>query len=672
MTVGGIAGIFNLNSELHLDSDILSDILKKMSYAIRHRGPDDESHYTDECVGLVYDRLAGNSILSEEPITWNEDSSICVIRDGRVFNYSELKDFLEKMGGALKTSSGINEIIICLYEQLGDNCFLKLDGMFAIVIYDKKKKRVFLARDRVGVKPLYYAIVNNKMIFASEIKAILQVKEVERKVNAEALYDYLLIDGTIGNKTFFKGIKKLLPGHYILAENGKVRVQQYWDININRRRAPEHYYIGLFEKLFSKSIFQRINGENEVACCLSGGIDSSLVASFLTNALPSKSVNTVTIGYRELTTYDSKHDERPYAKAVANHLGTRHLECVATLEDYISSLAIINWHLDQPSCAAFPLYFAFQVIGKHTKTLLTGDGGDELFGGYQDHIRARVSSILECYFSREKKRARLNDSEKKLSVSLRQVITWIWRENKAVVARTLFEFTVHMLPQKIRRGVLTAVYERYYKVKKLFSDALLTEIDNYSPRGLIDQHLQAVKGSYLNKIFYYNFKFFLPSFFDVAERVSMAFSLENRMPFLSNEIINFSASLPEHFLVKDCSTSKYILRKALSLRLPLKQVTERKKHPFVSPLNKWYRSSAMNQLLLKILKDPKFEKRGYFKQKFVNKLLDEHLSARKDHSRFLIALLNFEIWCRIYIDPHSVDERTIRDLEELLIKYANE
>jgi len=655
----GIVGVFNLsNNPVSSNPPISPLVLKKMSNMIRHRGPDAEEYYVDENVSLAHRALnIRGKALKRQPM-WNNDFSKCIALDGEIYNLFELrKEILRKQEHVSETSADAR-ILIQLYEKLGDHFVREIDGMFALVIYDKRRQKLFLARDRMGTKPMYYLVMNNRLVFASEIKAILQVG-IKREVNLKAVSDYFLAGNTIGSKTFFKGIMKLLPGHYLVAENGKIKTVEYWDIAIKRKeRLSEEQCVKSLERCFQGAINKRLKEKpQQIGCHLSGGVDSSLIAAFLVRTISPKLIHAVTLG-SSLAAYD----EKSYAKSVGKFFGINHVVHIASHNEFMGSLPRLLWHLDEPAIehTGFPPYLDSKIARKHTTVCFTGYGGDHILAGFKGFTDAYVMSILTGLFDKHR---RIN--RQYLKKSLKDVAMWIKREDKKRVAVILVRSFMELLPNSVRRALKATLFEK--KLRKLFSKAFLKEIGGYSPAVLIDEQMRKINGTYFDRNHYYEMRIYFPSFLEIADRVGMAFSILNTHPFVDNEIIDLAVSIPAWLLVKGSRVTKNVSRGLLGWYLPLEHIVKRRKNPFVVPLSEWYRG-PLKSVILKILRDPKFRNRKYFDEKFLDKVLTEFFDGKKDHIRLISSLVNFELWHRMFIDPSDVDEKVLDCAHNLLHK----
>jgi asparagine synthase (glutamine-hydrolysing) len=378
----GICGVCNFDKS-HVDKKLL----RQMCTVIKHRGPDDDGIFLDDHIALGMRRLSIIDLKTGHQPIHNEDESIWIVFNGEIYNYRELRQFLEQKNHRFYTSSD-TEVIIHLYEELGDDCVTMLNGMFAFAIWDANKKKILLARDRIGIKPLHYIILNNKLIFGSEIKSILQDSEVKRKVNLKALHHFLAFEYVPAPETMFEAIKKLPPGHILICENGNVSVRKYWDLKFtNRNKQPITYYSDRIYELLKKSVERRLISDVPLGAFLSGGIDSSSIVGLMSE-LMDEPVKTFSIGFEE-----ESYNELKYARIIAEQFETEHYEEIIT-PDAVNLVNKIIQYLDEPfaDVSVFPTYLVSELARKHVTVVLSGDGGDEQFAGYDWYAASKLDA----------------------------------------------------------------------------------------------------------------------------------------------------------------------------------------------------------------------------------------------------------------------------------------
>jgi asparagine synthase (glutamine-hydrolysing) len=622
----GICGVYSID-ESHVDKNLL----RQMCTVIKHRGPDDEGIFLDDYIGLGMCRLSIIDLETGHQPIHNEDESIWIVFNGEIYNYRELRQFLEQKKHRFYTLSD-TEVIIHLYEELGDDCVTMLNGMFAFAIWDSNKKKLLLARDRIGIKPLHYIILNDKLIFGSEIKSILQDADVKREVNLEALHHFLAFEYVPAPETMFRGIKKLLPGHILICEKGNVSLKKYWDLKFqNHNKQPVSYYSDRIYDLLKKSVERRLISDVPLGAFLSGGIDSSSVVGLMTE-LTDDQVKTFSIGFEE-----QSYNELKYAKIVAEHFETEHYEEIIT-PDAVNLVNKIIQYLDEPfaDVSVFPTYLVSELARKHVTVVLSGDGGDEQLAGYDWY----VASKLDRYY-------------RKAPAVLRNGVTKIIQKlpptpQKKGLVNMLKRFAEgSSLPidgRHIRWQYFITDKEREH----LYTNNLNGELHNLSSFDLINKYyLRDNANDKLSKEQYVDIKVYLPDDILVkVDRMSMANSLEARVPFLDHEFVEFLATIPSNLKLHGLTT-KYILKKTMSRLLP-REIIYRKKQGFSIPMKNWLRDDLRN-LMLDVLSEKRIKENGFFNYDYVNKIMQQHLEGKRNNAHQLWALMTFELWHEMFI-----------------------
>ena len=604
-------------------------LLRQMCSVIKHRGPDDEGIFVDSQVGLGMRRLSIIDIETGHQPIHNEDESIWIVFNGEIYNYRELRQFLERTGHKFYTLSD-TEVIIHLYEEFGEECVKKLNGMFAFAIWDSKDKKLILARDRIGIKPLHYAILNDKLIFGSEIKSILEDADVKREVNLRALHLFLAFEYVPAPETMFVGIKKLLPGHMLIYKSGNIIIKQYWDLEFKNSRQTIEYYTHKIYALLKESVRRRLMSDVPLGAFLSGGIDSSSIVALMSELMDAP-VKTFSIGFE-----DQSYNELKYARIVAEHFGTEHYEEIIT-PDAVKLVKKIIRYLDEPfaDVSVFPTYLVSDLARKHVTVVLSGDGGDELFAGYDWYVASRLDNL--------------------------------YRKAPAVFRKAIAE-TIHKLPPSSQKKGFVNILQRFVEGSSLPVDGrhirwqyfitdegkkyLYTTNTNNEWSNLFDvingYYLRDNANDRLSKEQYVDIKMYLPDDILVkVDRMSMANSLEARVPFLDHEFVEFSATIPADLKLHGLRT-KYILKRAMSRLLP-EEIIHRKKQGFSIPMKNWLRDELRN-LMLEILSEKRLKENGYFNYEYVNKIMKQHLEGRRNNAHQLWALMVFELWYEMHID----------------------
>jgi asparagine synthase (glutamine-hydrolysing) len=621
----GICGVYNFDKS-HVDKTLL----RQMCTVIKHRGPDDEGIFLDDYIGLGMCRLSIIDLESGHQPIHNEDGSIWIVFNGEIYNYKELRQFLEEKNHRFYTSSD-TEVIVHLYEELGDDCAKMLNGMFAFAIWDANKKKLVLARDRIGIKPLHYIILSDKLIFGSEIKSILQDTEVKREVNLKALHHFLAFEYVPAPETMFKGIKKLLPGHILICEKGNVSVRKYWDLKFtNRNKQPIAFYSDRIYELLKKSVERRLISDVPLGAFLSGGIDSSSIVGLMSE-LMDEPVKTFSIGFEE-----ESYNELNYARIIAEHFETEHYEEIIT-PDAVNLVNEIIQYLDEPfaDVSVFPTYLVSELARKQVTVVLSGDGGDEQFAGYDWY----AASKLDKYY-------------RKAPVALRNGISQIIQRLPPSSQKKGF---VNML-QRFVEGSSLPIDGRHIRWQyfitdeervDLYTNNLNNALHNLNSFDLINNYyLQDNANDRLSKEQYVDIKMYLPDDILVkVDRMSMANSLEARVPFLDHEFVEFSATVSPDLKLHGLTT-KYILKKTMSQLLP-KEIIDRKKQGFSIPMKNWLKDELRN-MMLEVLSRERIEEKRYFNYEQVNKLIQQHLEGKRNNAHKIWALMTFELWHESY------------------------
>jgi len=616
--------------------------LAAMSEAIEHRGPDDwgKAEFKDAAVAMT--RLSIIDVVGGHQPIANDDKSCWIVFNGEIYNFLELRRELESKGFRFKTQSD-TEVVLRAYEEWGDDCLMRLRGMFALAIYDcrgavnesgsenSKHSRLLLARDRVGKKPLYYFRDEKQIVFGSEIKAILAYSSVHAQIRRSSLPLYLTYGYVPAPYTFYENIYELPPGHKLVVQDGKVVIDRYWQWPPQEplgAALSEKQFVDGLRELLEDAVRVRLISDVPLGAFLSGGVDSAAVVAFMARGMK-QPVQTFAIGFSD----DPSFNELEYARAVADRFHTDHHEFVVTA-DAIELLPKLVWHHDQPfaDSSAVPTFLLAQMTRRYVKVALTGDGGDELFAGYDRFAAARLAESFR----------RVPDL---FQAIVRQVL--------AVLPEAT---TYGSLTRRARRfvdGATLPLADRYLSWVGVFPPALVKELVAGDLDGDPVSHFQsyfdpALDGDPIAQLLSVNMKSYLPGDLLVkTDRMTMANSLEARCPFLDHRLLEFACAIPSELKLKGMTT-KYILKRALEDILP-RQIIRRKKHGFGVPVGRWFRTS-LKRYLHDTLLSPQALRRGYFREAPLRRLIDEHQSGKRDHGQRLWALLTFEIWQRIFID----------------------
>lgn len=619
--------------EFEQDKSVSEVLIRDMLDSIRHRGPDDQGVYLSPQVGLGHARLSIIDLGSgHQPIS-NENGTIWIVFNGEIYNYKELRAQLIAHGHTFKTQSD-TEVIIHLYEELGPECLDRLRGMFTFALWDENTKTLLLARDRIGIKPLYYSLLNNSLIFASEMKAMLVDPAMRRHLSPEMIDRFLTFLYVPGQETLLKGILKLPPGHYLLFANGKTIVRQYWDLQFVKpsdRLSVEEAQNEL-TRLLTEVVEMHMIADVPVGVLLSGGVDSTAVLSCASERTKEE-ISSYTVGFSDPTFAD----ERPYAKLAADTFGTRHHSTTITASDFADFLPRYVWHMEEPVCEppAIALYYVSKLASKYVKVLLSGEGGDEAFAGYNNY-----RSIL--WLERLKR---------------------VWPAFNETASRGLTQLNSWWPTPRLAKyaPLVNANFPDYYYSRTstpyCYSGNGLGELYSSEFNGLINREytIEPVRSLWskvkneavLDQMLYIDTKTWLPDDLLIkADKMTMANSLELRVPLLDHKFLEFAASLPTHYKLK-AFTPKYIWKKALSKRVP-EQIIKRKKAGFPVPYESWLRNECKDNVRA-ILTDSRTTQRGYFRKNAVEALLDAN-TARGVYSKEIFSLLTLELWHRQFLD----------------------
>jgi asparagine synthase (glutamine-hydrolysing) len=593
-------------------------LIKKMGDAVSHRGPDDFGFYSDKVVSLGHRRLSivDLSRRGRQPM-FNEDKTVVVIFNGEIWNYKNLKENLLKKEHKFRSNSD-TEVIIHGYEEYGEKIFSMLDGMFAIALYDKKSKNIFLARDRIGKKPLYYYHAGNHLVFASEIKAILECKSVKREVNLQCLSDYLSLRFSPNGETMLKKIHKVLPGNYIKVTANHLSIHAYWHLpSLEPKETPDEQIV---DSLIKRAVEKRLIGDVPIGVLLSGGLDSSAIVSYLSRL--GYKTHTFSVGFGDVT------DETKYAEIVASQYKTIH-KTIRLDKDILSYLPSIVWHADEPLAdpAILPTYVLCKEVSKYVKVAFSGEGGDEVFGGYADYNFLYALAKIE----------RIPAPLRKISGAFIRQSSKIFKYPLKQKMNLLAEILINTRDSVLNHKKLFYLPFDTREKKEILKESVLREIDINNP---IDKYLYLKDSPWNNAIKYY-FNEWLPNdLLMKADKASMANGLELRNPFLDVPLIEYFAHINNKY-----KKNRFLFRKVVSHNLP-QEIMNKKKQGFVLPISNWFNDPKVLSKIRPHIED--LLKRELFKDEEVLRILNNSQNFRNDHR--LWVLLNFEIWAKMYLD----------------------
>jgi asparagine synthase (glutamine-hydrolysing) len=623
----GICGIYEYAGRESVDTSVLTTMLD----AIAHRGPDDSGVHVDEVVGLASRRLSIIDLeRGRQPIS-NEDGTVVVVYNGETYNYVELAEGLQRRGHVLSTASD-TETIVHLYEEAGSDVMLRLRGMFAFALWDARRRRLLLARDRLGIKPLYYADGDGRLVFGSEIKAILQHPAVLRRPNLEALSHFLSLKYVPAPETMFEGIKALPPAHALVCDERGVQVWPYWDISFARNgtlEGSEEDHAKRLEELLREAVRMHLVSDVPFGAFLSGGVDSSTVVALMSEFLD-EPVRTFSVGFEG---DGASFSELPYARLVANRYETDHHEIFINGRDLARLAEDVVWHLDQPlgDEASLANYVVAKLAARHVKMVLTGEGGDELFAGYARYAGERFAPLFQP----------IPAAVKSLVLAASSRVPGLRRPKLALYALCQ--------PDETTRLVSWFPLFNDEMKAQLLSARLQRQLDGVSAKNVFARELARTDATdVLSRMLYVDTKLWLPDdLLARGDKTSMAVSLEARVPLLDHKLVEFAASLPPGLKLRRL-TRKYLLKKVTARWLP-REITERPKKGFPIPTAVWFRGEA-RPFVRDILSRAAIRRRGLFDGAYVDRLLAEHEARAANHAALIWGLLNVELWYRLFID----------------------
>jgi asparagine synthase (glutamine-hydrolysing) len=604
-------------------------LVKAMGDALEHRGPDDEGYYVAGPIGLGFRRLSIIDLTTgHQPIS-NEDGTICVIFNGEIYNYKELRLQLMALGHIFKTDTD-TEVIVHLYEDRGERCVEQLRGMFAFALWDERSQTLFLARDRLGIKPLYYYLSETCLSFASEIKGILADPEVNREIVPGIIDRFLTFHYVPGDETLFKNIRKLMPGFYMTVRGRRAVVKQYWDLTFTPSNLSLPEAETQLIELLEEAVHLHMISDVPIGFLLSGGLDSTALLSIAATRSKRK-MSSFTVGFSGTNVVD----ERPYARLVAKHFGTEHHEITITSKEFESFLPKYVWHMEEPVCEppAIALYYVSKLARNFVKVLISGEGGDEAFAGYPDYRNVLWLERWKSIFH-------------PLNGALSASLSWA---NKFASSARLAKYA-RLLKTPFESYYCSRTYSPFSGVRDLYSKEFLFHLDERASVEPVMNYLgkSGIK-DIVNRMLYVDSKTWLPDDLLIkADKMTMANSIELRVPLLDHRVLEFAASLPGSFKVHGFTT-KYIAKKVLAGRVP-QPILHRKKAGFPVPYANWLRSE-LSGWLRDILLDRETLARGYFDKRAIERLISEDQSSG-GRSKELFSLAVLELWHRCFLGKH--------------------
>jgi asparagine synthase (glutamine-hydrolysing) len=633
----GICGQLRLDQE----ATVSPVVIHSMADSIRHRGPNDEGSYISGQIGLGFRRLSIIDLTGGHQPLSNEDGTVWIVFNGEIYNYQTLRGDLIAKGHTFKTNSD-TEVIVHLYEEYGTDCVHKLRGMFAFAIWDAIQKTLFLARDRVGIKPLYYFVDKNFLSFGSEIKAILADPSIPRHVEPESIDRSLIYRYVPGGQTLLRNLFKLEPGHLLIAKNGKYETRRYWDLDFSQPHvgcSPHELEEQLID-LLDETVQLHMISDVPVGFLLSGGIDSTALLSFAARGTD-RAISTFTIGFQS----DTIVDERPFARLAAERYGSRHHELSISPTDFAEFLPDYVWHMEEPICEppAIALYYVSKLASQHVKVLLSGEGGDEAFAGYENYRNI---------FWFEHMKALLGPLQGSAGRGMALA-------GRMLHSRVLTKYGARM-------GV---PFEEYYLSRtsspfdffprerlNLYSEAMAECVDSTRSVSVTQRYLARARNySLLNKMLYVDTNTWLSDELLIkADKMTMANSVELRVPLLDHKVLEFAARLPRNQKVRGW-TMKYLAKKALRGHVP-DAILSRRKAGFPVPYQTWLQND-LQKWVAEILLDSRTLDRGYFRKGAYEELVNLNRD-NGSYSKELFSLVVLELWHRTFMDRNPITNLT--------------
>ncbi|MGG1596244.1 asparagine synthase (glutamine-hydrolyzing) [Paenibacillus naphthalenovorans] len=631
----GFVGVYSFNGHQPINRDVLTD----MRDILTHRGPDDSGLFIDGRMGLGFRRLSIIDLdAGHQPMT-SEDGRYTIVFNGEIFNYLELKDILLAKGATFGTHSD-TEVLLKAYVHFGADMLQMLNGMFAFAVWDRDLQHLFIARDRLGIKPFYYYYDRHRIVFASEIKAILADRTIDREPNYKAIADYLSYSYIPDEKTFFHNIYELLPGYSgSIDSSGHLQLEKYWDVRFDTiGNGSEQEYAEELNALLRDSVDIHLRSDVPVGCHLSGGLDSSTVTCLASHqAASSGSIHTFSGKFTE----DPYYDETLYAKMVSSYAHTSYHETSPDASLFYEYLHKLVWHMDQPAVGPgiVPQYAVCKLASEHVKVVLGGQGGDEIFGGYPRYwLTLEAVSKLEGQPGSQGMPPRTSNK-------IRYVLQHAKQHGILTTVKKVLNYISKQKEQIHSFEDAWNVFSRSNNLQDpVFTDGLRQKIGSYNTRDTFLSYVNQTRSADpLSRMLYHDIKTYLRGLLQVEDRTSMAVSIESRVPLLDYRIVELAAAVPSSIKLKN-SVPKHLFKQAIKGIIP-EQIRNRKdKKGFPTPIHLWLKQKP--EFVQMILSDKAAIDRGLFNQEEIQKLM----LSKEDKSWTIWALLNVELWFKIFID----------------------
>ena len=634
----GIAGIL----EFGRDARANSSALRAMCNIMVHRGPDDEGFYIDGCAGIGMRRLSIVDLATGHQPLSNEDGSLWIVFNGEIYNHQALREQLVARGHQYRTHSD-TETIVHAFEEYGPDCVNHLRGMFAFAIWNRNTKTLFIARDRLGIKPLYYQLTPERLLFGSEIKVILAHGGIRPQFNRGALPEYLAFGYLSAEDTFYSGIQKLLPGHTLtIGPGGKPEIRQYWDLDASHphESRDESYYVRTYRELLEGAVESHLMSDVPLGVFLSGGMDSSAVAALMTR-IRREPIETFSVGYPDQT-----YSELPFAHMVAEHINSQHREILVGESDFFAALPHMIWHEDEPIVwpSSIALYFVAKLARERVTVVLTGEGADETLAGYTRYaFTLKNAAMHRAYRSvvPGALRRSVRDSvagSSLIGARLRRKLehTFVGKDGDNWDS-FYFDNFFSAFNEAEQEGLLTAEFASQFAPATAYKNVL----------AYWEQSATKAGGVMLQRLLYTDIKTYLVELLMKQDNMSMAASIESRVPFLDHVLVEFATRIPREVQIQGLS-GKHILKKAIEDLLP-REIIYRPKLGFPTPWSGWLNGSRLESIRSMLL-EPRSLDRGYFRREPIERLFDEHRAKHRDNYDRIWRLLNLELWHRVCLE----------------------
>jgi len=647
----GIAGIL----EFGRDARASATALREMCHAMSHRGPDDDGFYTDACAAIGMRRLSIVDLKTgHQPIS-NEDGTLWIVFNGEIYNHRALREKLISQGHQYRTNSD-TETIVHLFEEYGEGCVEHLRGMFAFAIWNRNSRTLFIARDRLGIKPLYYKLTPERLLFGSEIKVLLAHGGIRPEFNQSALPEYLAFGYLSAEETFYSGIRKLPPGHTMtIGLSGKPEIRQYWDLDASKphESRDESYYVRAYRELLEGAVESHLMSDVPLGVFLSGGVDSSAVAALMTK-IRREPVETFSVGYGE-----QSYSELPFARTVSGHIKSKHHEVIVSEEDFFGALPHLIWHEDEPIVwpSSVSLYFVAKLARERVVVVLTGEGADETLAGYTRYAFTLKNAALDRAYRgvtpRFLRRAVRNSvaTSSLLGATLRRKLehTFLGKDGEAWDS-FYFDNFFSAFSGHEQAGLLTNEFAARFAPSTAYKNVLAYWERSASQAG----------GEMLQRLLYTDIKTYLVELLMKQDNMSMAASIESRVPFLDHVLVEFATRIPQEIQLHGLA-GKRILKKGMEDLLP-HEILYRPKLGFPTPWSGYLAGSRLETIRATLL-EPRSLRRGYFRREAIEKLFDDHRARRRDNYDRIWRLLNLELWHRVCLEGDSHEEVNTSDMK---------